>query len=149
MAVDDASTEGAVRHAGGVDLLAGEQRTTVVDERAERVVRTGKTDRQRVVLLPRGVGDPIFVADPDHFRRPEIGDMAALRGPLGLVVFGEDEALVLPVNEVVGVKDREGIGRIVRCRQQVIAAVGLQHRGIAVAGEDARRDIVGQQRLPR
>jgi len=39
--------------------------------------------------------------------------------------------------------------RSVRGREEVIAVVGLQHRRVAIAGEDLRRDIVGQQRLPR
>ena len=57
----------------------------------------GKADGERVGLLAGGEAQPIFVADLRHFRRPEIGDLAALRRPAGLLPLGEDEAAVLPM----------------------------------------------------
>ena len=45
-------------------------------------------------------------------------------------------------------EDREGVERVVGGGQQIIAAVGLEHGWVAVAGEDGRRRILGQQRLP-
>src|SRR5437588_1157850 len=52
------------------------------------------------------------------------------------------------MDEVVRVEDRKSVGRVVRCRQKIIAAVRLQYRRVAIAGEDFGRDIVGQERLP-
>ncbi len=41
-------------------------------------------------------------------------------------------------------EDRKGVGRIIgRCNQPIIVAVP-ENRRIAIAGEDAGRDILGQ-----
>src|SRR5437763_16654351 len=88
VAIDDAAAERRVRTAGRIDLFARDQRMPVVDEWAKRIVRTSKADRERVVLAPRGVSDPIFIADLRHLRRPEIGDVAPFGSPLGLKSFG-------------------------------------------------------------
>ena len=55
---------------------------------------------------------------------------------------------MLPMLEVVGMEDRKGVGRVVGRRDEIIAVVGLEHRRVAVAAQDRRRDILGEQRLP-
>lgn len=45
-------------------------------------------------------------------------------------------------------EDREGVGRVIGRRDQPVILVILEHRRIAVAGEDIGMDIVGQQRPP-
>ena len=56
---------------------------------------------------------------------------------------------MLPMLEIVRMEDRERVGRVVGCRDQIIAVVGLEHRRVAVAAQDRRRDVLGQQRPPR
>jgi hypothetical protein len=45
-------------------------------------------------------------------------------------------------------EDREGVGRVVRGGNEVPALLCLQHRRVAIAGEDAGMQILGDQRLP-
>ena len=54
-------------------FAAGDHRRAIVGPRAVRASAPGKADRQRVDCSPGRIGEPIFVADPGHFRRPEIG----------------------------------------------------------------------------
>ena len=82
---------------GCVQRLAGDQRRAIVEPRADRTCAPGDPDRQRVRSLPSRVSEPIFVADPGHFRRPEIRDVASLGRPRRLLALVEDEASRLPM----------------------------------------------------
>ena len=45
-------------------------------------------------------------------------------------------------------EDREGVGRVVRGRDQPPAVAGFQDGRVAVADQDLRVDVLGQQRPP-
>ena len=50
-----------------------------------------EADRKRLVCFSSSEGSPIFGANAVHLRRPEIGHVAAVRGPSGPVTRREDE----------------------------------------------------------
>ena len=87
---------GIEAEAGGVERLAGDQRRAIVDPRPQRARAPGEADGERVRRLPGGEGEPIFIAHPGHLRRPEIGDVAALRRPDGLIPMRERRSLWAP-----------------------------------------------------
>jgi hypothetical protein len=48
----------------------------------------------------------------------------------------------------MGMQDRKGIERVVRCRDEDVAVVGLQHRRVAIAGSRPLGEVVDDQRAP-
>jgi len=56
---------------------------------------------------------------------------------------------MLPMFEIAGMQDREGIWCVVGRRNEPIAVIGPENRGIPVADEDPRMDVFSEERTPR
>ena len=131
-----------------IDCTVGQQWRAKVMPRTRRMIALGKPDRQAVVEPPRGIGQPIFAADTRHFGGPEITDFGSGQGPCGIAALRKHEPERLPLDQIGRTQDRKRIGGIVRCRDQMIIVTRLEHRRIAIAAQDLRRQIGRDQRLP-
>ncbi len=134
-----------------IDNLAIEQGGGLGCERPLRRRPLGQADGQLSVRSTCGEQHPPGIAHPVQLGRPEVGAAMAGQSPGRRPAFGEHEALLPPVGEVVGAQDREGARGVVGgagepphgpTRRRIVCP---HHARIAVAVEDGRGDRPRQQ----